>query len=513
MNAKRKGSTAKKSRTGSSKRAATVPDVTVAETGRLASVVAAEITKQIIAAGWPVGQGLGTEAELMRRYRVSREPLREGVRILEFQGLLKVERGARGGLIVQAPAIRATSGVLRTYLQLHDFSAGEILSAMRVMHGFISERAALQINSRQFGDLRSAIGRARESVVRAPQSVHVYDEISAIISEVAANPAATMFSDTLLTTVMAYASPSGQPTDSIRSHSHILDLFEQLADALSKRDAAGVLAAREEMLRNSASSLADLQKRNQAIWNLQSFLSGEYRQAFDEAQDEQRAAVALAYAIAAKIRREQLPAGALIGSQKTLLDEHQSSRAVLREASRLLEFFGVVEVRLGSQGGLLVSAANPSYTIDSVVTYLSYAKITSEQIVDLRRYLQARTARELSSRLTLDDVMNLRSAVAVLASPTSAAELVDQIDSLCRQLFSRLNNRPIELFATIMLALSAPTQSHAISAADAQRISQAREDCVVKLSAAFLQTDASAIERHLNELQEIGRASLQASKR
>jgi len=47
---------------------------------KLAAQTARRIEDDIIAAHWPVGQVLGSEAQLMERYDVSRAVLREAIR-------------------------------------------------------------------------------------------------------------------------------------------------------------------------------------------------------------------------------------------------------------------------------------------------------------------------------------------------------------------------------------------------------------------------------------------------
>ena len=55
--------------------------------GKLAWLVARRLAEQVIAAGWPVGERLGTETELMSNLGVSREPFREGVRCWSCRAL------------------------------------------------------------------------------------------------------------------------------------------------------------------------------------------------------------------------------------------------------------------------------------------------------------------------------------------------------------------------------------------------------------------------------------------
>jgi DNA-binding FadR family transcriptional regulator len=58
-----------------------------------------------------------------------------------------------------------------------------------------------------------------------------------------------------------------------------------------------------------------------------------------------------------------------------LIARYGVSRAVFREAVRMLEFFGVVEVRRGKEGGLVVAQRDPSGTVGSALLYLSFAGI------------------------------------------------------------------------------------------------------------------------------------------
>src|SRR5829696_8220833 len=87
---------------------------------KLANRIAKELTARINAKGWPVGERLGRESDLLLELGVSREPFREAVRILERQGIVSMERGALGGLRIQAPAIEGVSNMLRSYVEFAD---------------------------------------------------------------------------------------------------------------------------------------------------------------------------------------------------------------------------------------------------------------------------------------------------------------------------------------------------------------------------------------------------------
>src|ERR1700744_6667184 len=72
-----------------------------------AAKVANGIVEDVMALGWPVGQVLGSEAELLERYRVSRAVFREAVRLVEHQQVAHTRRGPGGGLVVTEPTVAA----------------------------------------------------------------------------------------------------------------------------------------------------------------------------------------------------------------------------------------------------------------------------------------------------------------------------------------------------------------------------------------------------------------------
>src|ERR1700744_2696952 len=83
---------------------------------KAAELLAARIRGQIIRRELKEGDALPAESELMERFGVSRPTLREAIRVLEMESLLRMRRGSRGGALVTAPdppvAARAVVGLL-----------------------------------------------------------------------------------------------------------------------------------------------------------------------------------------------------------------------------------------------------------------------------------------------------------------------------------------------------------------------------------------------------------------
>ncbi|WP_181779807.1 FadR/GntR family transcriptional regulator [Pseudonocardia pini] len=83
---------------------------------KLAEVVTAQIHDEISRLGWPIGQVLGAEGDLLARYGISRPVLREAVRLLEYHSVARMRRGPGGGLVVTEPDPTASIDTMALYL-------------------------------------------------------------------------------------------------------------------------------------------------------------------------------------------------------------------------------------------------------------------------------------------------------------------------------------------------------------------------------------------------------------
>jgi DNA-binding FadR family transcriptional regulator len=70
---------------------------------KAAELVASRVRRAIATGEMKDGDSLPSETELMGKFKVSRPTVREGIRILESEGLIRVSRGARGGGRVVGP--------------------------------------------------------------------------------------------------------------------------------------------------------------------------------------------------------------------------------------------------------------------------------------------------------------------------------------------------------------------------------------------------------------------------
>jgi DNA-binding FadR family transcriptional regulator len=93
---------------------------------KLAEVVAERVRQDIANRGWPIGEVLGSETELLARYDVSRSVLREAVRLLEYHSIAVMRRGAGGGLVIAKPDPAASIESMVLYLDYQQIEIGDL---------------------------------------------------------------------------------------------------------------------------------------------------------------------------------------------------------------------------------------------------------------------------------------------------------------------------------------------------------------------------------------------------
>lgn len=82
------------------------------------------------------------------------------------------------------------------------------------------------------------------------------------------------------------------------------------------------------------------------------------------------------------------PVGQLIGSEQSLMAEHDASRGVLREAIRLLEHHGTARMRRGPGGGLVVEQPSARAVRRSASLFLQYQRADRAGLVTARHAME-----------------------------------------------------------------------------------------------------------------------------
>src|SRR5262245_48477304 len=219
---------------------------------KLAEVVARQIEDDVVANGWPVGTVLGSEAELVERYGVSRAVLREAVRIVEHHFVATMRRGPRGGLLVTAPDIGAIVRALTLQLEYQRIHPAQLYEARIALELGCVREAAEKITPEGIERLEAYLEEEKE-LGPADLRSRSYD-LHILIADLTGNPALRLFVEVLGRLTMSQASYPASQAESeevCRSHARIGEaLIARDADTAERRMRRHLLSLTEWLQKN-----------------------------------------------------------------------------------------------------------------------------------------------------------------------------------------------------------------------------------------------------------------------
>lgn len=159
------------------------------------------------------------------------------------------------------------------------------------------------------------------------------------------------------------------------------------------------------------------------------------------------------------------PVGTVIGSEPQLLEEYGVSRAVLREAIRLIEHHNVAVMRRGPGGGLVVTEPDVRSVATASAIYLERQGVQAVHLFDARVALEMQAVELATKNLTEGGVEQLRDSLVAEEARVHAleegAETARGSFHGVHEVLTRLSGNPaIALFVETLVEL---TSGHATS--------------------------------------------------
>jgi DNA-binding FadR family transcriptional regulator len=185
-----------------------------------AEQTAAKIERAIIERGWPLGTVIGSEADLLAEYGVSRAVLREAVRLLEHDHVAHMRRGPGGGLVVAEPDAAAVTGAAARYLRYREVNPGQLLATRIAIESASVKAAAENIDERGIALLRGVLNQ--ETAAEAEQSEADGNGFHLTVARLSGNPAIQLFAE-VMTTLGAAAEPGPVRREAHAAHQDIAE--------------------------------------------------------------------------------------------------------------------------------------------------------------------------------------------------------------------------------------------------------------------------------------------------
>lgn len=155
------------------------------------------------------------------------------------------------------------------------------------------------------------------------------------------------------------------------------------------------------------------------------------------------------------------PVGSLLGSEADLATQYRVSRWIIREAISIVERDGLVTMKRGRGGGLLVAGPASDAVGGVIRSYLAFANPSLEDLGFARRELEEYMVRRVNDRLQPGQIDELRALIV-----DSVAESEDKLAllgiAMLRKLLEFADNPALRLFALALsnLTITASWRTH-----------------------------------------------------
>lgn len=168
--------------------------------------------------------------------------------------------------------------------------------------------------------------------------------------------------------------------------------------------------------------------------------------------------VLLAETIADGIVGRGMRPGDRLPTEAEMIAEYEVGRGTLREALRVLEAQGVIEIRVGAGGGPFVARPDPGRLAQMLSLLLRMSDVTLREVLDARLIIEPALAGQAAALRDDGHVAALRANQGTLeAAPRGSSEFMRLNQEFRTLLADASGNRPL---AALWSALSAIADGH-----------------------------------------------------
>jgi DNA-binding FadR family transcriptional regulator len=210
---------------------------------KAAMLVAQRIVRDALRDNLKPGDLLLPERTMLEKYQTGRGTLREALRLLEFQGVIALKPGPRGGPVLQNPDATHLASTVVLLMQLKQAPFRTIVEVRSAMEPMISSLAAQRMSEESLTDLQGTIDQMREEMDDQHSFLDANKRFHDIIAWSSGNTLFGYIVDSLLGIMDGTVLGVDYPT---HRRSAILKAHEEIYLALEARDPAASEARMRE---------------------------------------------------------------------------------------------------------------------------------------------------------------------------------------------------------------------------------------------------------------------------
>ncbi len=202
-----------------------------------------------------------------------------------------------------------------------------------------------------------------------------------------------------------------------------------------------------------------------------------------------------------------LQPGTSIGTESDLLARFSVSRPTLRESLRILESQGVLELRQGPGGGILVRRPSIGILAHGLSVFLRLHDVPFISILQAREVVEPSLAREAALNGTGEDFEEMAASITRMAAIADDQDAFIEENRVFHSIVARASgNTVLETFwATISIIASGEHHGVRYSFGNQQHVVEAHQGILDACRARDGQAAAERMERHVTALEHLVR--------
>lgn len=150
-------------------------------------IIAGILRRQIIKGELALGDNLPPEPDLITRFHVSRPTVREAMRMLEAEGLIRIGRGIRNGARVERPDARVAARYAGHILQYEQTTVADVWSALAGLEAHALWLIATAQDQETIAELRRTVEEGEHPAPSSPHAERSHEALHQRICELPGN--------------------------------------------------------------------------------------------------------------------------------------------------------------------------------------------------------------------------------------------------------------------------------------------------------------------------------------
>jgi DNA-binding FadR family transcriptional regulator len=212
----------------------------------------------------------------------------------------------------------------------------------------------------------------------------------------------------------------------------------------------------------------------------------------------------IADALMSRIIDGGLKPGDMLGTEADLLADHEVSRPTLRESLRMLEAQGVIALRPGPGGGVIVGRPSIDTLAHALSVFLYLQGVPFGTVLKAREVIEPALAYEAAVHGTEAEFDELEASIERMRGLSKTQDFIEENRTFHETIAQASRNKVLESFWAA-ISLLAHGEQHGISYSfgNRQHVVEAHEEILAACRARKPDVAASRMSAHVEELEHL----------